>query len=560
MRLFGLTDEQRLEFEQATGIKTETAQLIIDSAIQQTQARLDQSLKEIQTVIGPHGSVTRLQAGGVNITSNGVSIYTDGVLKTTIDREGNLIVGSNIDDPSFTSLCAFVNEQTYNNEVMGAGDLLIGDNSAANLKYDASEGQLQFRNGTTINVYVDTDGKVYAGGGGVILDDEGVTILKGAHSADIADVSAVKWLTAGGVLSAYIADQNISTVEDLLSMRKTRADGETQTSSKIRLHLKNEDAGHSNSGAAITLYGDATDTRIRMQIGQVGGNLYNAFTAIQTGSNTGNIILNADQIDMDTQVRGGTDANLIIADAGLDAVGIGGSSPAYKLDVNGDINARQGGTLRIAGNDIMNGWIPQGQYTWTRTGNYTFTVSGDVTTAYRKGTKIRYKDGGSYEYGIIKSSSYSSPNTTVTLITNTDYAMAAATITDKYISYIENPEGFPDYFNYTPTLAAAGGSITSYTVTSAVFWTVKSAVNFAVYCTITNQGTGAGDLFVSLPSAPIANGGFSAAGFENGVTGKMLIAAISNALGGLAICHLYDNTTLIVNNYAPWVSGVYLMA
>ncbi len=293
------------------------------------------------------------------------------------------------------------------------------------------------------------DGTVYAGAGGVYLDADGVTILKGAHSADIADVSAVKWLTAGGVLSAYIADQNISTVEDLLSMRKTRADGETQTSSKIRLHLKNEDAGHSNSGAAITLYGDATDTRIRLQIGQVGGNLYNTFTAIQTGSNTGNIILNADQIDMDTQVRSVTDANLIIADAGLDAVGIGASSPAYKLDVNGDINARQGSTLRIAGNDTTNGWIPQGQYTWTRTGNYTFTVSGDVTTAYRKGTKVRYKDGGSYEYGVIYSSTYSAPNTTVTLITNSDYAMAAATITDKYISYIENPEGFPAWFNVT---------------------------------------------------------------------------------------------------------------
>lgn len=97
-----------------------------------------------------------------------------------------------------------------------------------------------------------------------------------------------------------------------------------------------------------------------------------------------------------------------------------------------------------------NGWIPVSA-TWTRTGNHTFTVSGDVTTTYRKGTKVRYKDGGSYEYGMIASSVYGAPNTTVTLITNSDYAMAAATITDTYLSYAETPEGFPAYFNYTTT-------------------------------------------------------------------------------------------------------------
>jgi len=98
-----------------------------------------------------------------------------------------------------------------------------------------------------------------------------------------------------------------------------------------------------------------------------------------------------------------------------------------------------------------NGWLLRSE-TWTRTGNHTFTVSTDLTTVFRKGTKVRYKDGGSYEYGVVASSSYSNPTTTVTLITTSDYAMASATITDKYISYIENPEGFPDWFNWAPTI------------------------------------------------------------------------------------------------------------
>lgn len=112
--------------------------------------------------------------------------------------------------------------------------------------------------------------------------------------------------------------------------------------------------------------------------------------------------------------------------------------------------ARSGSNYKVDISTLVDGWIPV-TATWTRTGNHTFTVTGDVTASYRKGTKVRYKDGGSYEYGVIATSAYVAPNTTVTLITNSDYAMAAATITDTYISYIENPAGFPFWFNYAPT-------------------------------------------------------------------------------------------------------------
>lgn len=100
----------------------------------------------------------------------------------------------------------------------------------------------------------------------------------------------------------------------------------------------------------------------------------------------------------------------------------------------------------------IEGWIPVTE-TWTRTGNHTFTISGDYTATYRKGVKIRYKDGGSYEYGVVKSSSYASSTTTVNLVPNTDYAMAAATITDRYISLIDMPSGMPREFNFSPSLA-----------------------------------------------------------------------------------------------------------
>lgn len=91
--------------------------------------------------------------------------------------------------------------------------------------------------------------------------------------------------------------------------------------------------------------------------------------------------------------------------------------------------------------------------TWTRTGNHQFTISGsgDLTSKYTPGTKVRYKDGGSYEYGYVLSSSYSNPTNTITLFTNADYEMANTTITDTAISYEANPAGFPDWFDYVVT-------------------------------------------------------------------------------------------------------------
>lgn len=107
------------------------------------------------------------------------------------------------------------------------------------------------------------------------------------------------------------------------------------------------------------------------------------------------------------------------------------------------------------------GWVIKTD-TWTRTGNHTFTVAGDVTTIYRVGTKVRFKDGAvSYDYGVIKSSVFGGGTTTITLMPNTDYTMANATITNTALSYIDRPEGFPLEFNFTPvfTNLATGTAI-----------------------------------------------------------------------------------------------------
>ena len=144
---------------------------------------------------------------------------------------------------------------------------------------------------------------------------------------------------------------------------------------------------------------------------------------------------------------------------------------------------------------LKTGWNPA--KTWTRTGNHTFTITGDVTAQYPKGTKIRYKQGGAYEYGVVISATYSDPNTTVTLATNTDYAMAVGAITDNCYSYAATPQGFPNLFNYTPVFDGFSSDPTGVTATFAITGRLCS-----VNMQMTGDGTSNSANFnISLPVA-----------------------------------------------------------
>lgn len=148
------------------------------------------------------------------------------------------------------------------------------------------------------------------------------------------------------------------------------------------------------------------------------------------------------------------------------------------------------------------GWIERSE-TWTRTGNYTFTISGDVTATYRKGTKIRYKDGGAFEYGVVISSSYSAPNTTVTLAANSDYAMASNP-TDRAISFVENPEGFPTSFSIatTTSITSSAGSLSNIVVAVAKIAIIGGEIKFWFDVTFDLGSATALSIFASLPVTP----------------------------------------------------------
>ncbi len=164
----------------------------------------------------------------------------------------------------------------------------------------------------------------------------------------------------------------------------------------------------------------------------------------------------------------------------------------------------------LAEESVFSRWI-RTEEVWTRTGNHTFTVTGDVTDRYRKGTKVRYEDdnaagGGSYEYGVIASSSYSSPNTTVTLITNSDYAMAAATISNTYLSYSENPEGFPQTFSFTTTPSRFTTGYTNVPTINISNWrAIGDRIDVTIRATMNATPGGTGFQTYTLPVTPTAS-------------------------------------------------------
>jgi hypothetical protein len=190
--------------------------------------------------------------------------------------------------------------------------------------------------------------------------------------------------------------------------------------------------------------------------------------------------------------------------------------------------------------DFASGWILCSE-TWTRTGNHTFTVAGDLTAKYRKGAKVRYKDGGAYEYGTVISSSYSSPNTTVTLATNTDYVMAATTITDTYISYMENPEGFPKTFSFTPATTCAGTN-PSYSSVIGKFVISGGIVNISVRFENASGGTagaGADPLYMTGFPCSLLNSGVQGVGafYEQDIA---TIKAIFARYATPTSCYMHD--------------------
>jgi hypothetical protein len=98
------------------------------------------------------------------------------------------------------------------------------------------------------------------------------------------------------------------------------------------------------------------------------------------------------------------------------------------------------------------GWTAAGE-TWTYVSASQIKVTGaDVTAKYQKGTKLKFTQTAT-KYAVVTSSSLSGSDTLIDIAINIDYTIANATITNPYYSYSENPQGWPDWFNFTSAIS-----------------------------------------------------------------------------------------------------------
>jgi len=102
------------------------------------------------------------------------------------------------------------------------------------------------------------------------------------------------------------------------------------------------------------------------------------------------------------------------------------------------------------------GWVEVSE-SWSYASATTITIPTDGTTKYKKGMKIRFKQGGAYKYLPI----HSVAATLLTTFTTSDYSVANSAITDVAYSFIENPIGWPDVFNWTPTITGFSSNPTN---------------------------------------------------------------------------------------------------
>jgi len=144
------------------------------------------------------------------------------------------------------------------------------------------------------------------------------------------------------------------------------------------------------------------------------------------------------------------------------------------------------------------GWIDANE-TWTYASATTFTISGDKTGKYQQGDKLKLTQT-TVKYFILVSTAYADTTTTITVTGGTDYTLADAAITANYFSKMENPQGFPGWFNWTPTYGGfAAENPSTYT---GKFCVVNSICTIQLFAYGTSNATG---FTFTAPINPAAN-------------------------------------------------------
>jgi len=191
--------------------------------------------------------------------------------------------------------------------------------------------------------------------------------------------------------------------------------------------------------------------------------------------------------------------------------------------------------------DFSTGWQISND-TWAFVSGDSFVISSvDRTSVYTAGTRVKGINNGITFYGTVAGSSFSGGDTTVTLVANNDFSLSNSPITSPFYSYQANPQGYPGWFNYTPTW----GGLSSAPPTLIARFSIVGRTCSLVISTV-SAGTSNSDLFtMSLPVKSAQNGydvaivGFIDA-YDNG--NHLSNPGIAEVGPGSSILNLYTST------------------
>ena len=252
-----------------------------------------------------------------------------------------------------------------------AGQLLCTDGSAA-LKFATITATSPAGSDTYVQF---NDGGAFGGAAGLTWDD---TTFKASNicTAGTATIATVTATSIGGTLTTA-AQANITSVGTLssldvsgdLTVGTVTADGDTSSGDAATMgYTATEGIIITGQGSTndVTIKNDADGTVISIPTGgtatcfagaivasgTITGTLATAAQASVTSLGTltaltvsgdvsfdgGTFVFNESGADKDFRIEGDSDANLFIADASTDRIGIGTASPSHLLDVEGVVN------------------------------------------------------------------------------------------------------------------------------------------------------------------------------------------------------------------------------